>query len=416
MKPKVVISTGVGRLHFVETVESLPAGQVDCSVISGWVPSKSMMVILGWLPIYGSNRSLADRLKPRLRFLKTGARVHSLFLPEFERLYRKLLSKIIATDDLDTATKVWELFGKQSIPFLTGDIFHTRSGAGQGGAIAAAKAKGMKVIVDQSLAHPVEMERNLKDLYHAHGIHFELGPDKTFWQLVLKDCEEADILLVNSDYVKQNFVDLGYDPEKIRVSYLGVRQDFKGLKQDYALAEDGVLRLLFTGGFGLRKGANVIIDAVQELEQRGIQCRVEVAGNGIQGQALLEAYPDSIKQRFTFHGFIPQDDLKALLQRADMYVFPSYAEGCAKSAAEAMAAGLPVICTKETGIPSSEVETHCVVERGSVSALVDSIVDLAKNESRRREIGLAGAVLVAERMTWSNYGQELVELYQELTD
>lgn len=40
------------------------------------------------------------------------------------------------------------------------------------------------------------------------------------------DCEEGDRLLVNSDFVKNTFIEYGFDTNKIDVVYLGVRSDF----------------------------------------------------------------------------------------------------------------------------------------------------------------------------------------------
>ena len=48
---------------------------------------------------------------------------------------------------------------------LDGDIFHVRSGAGQGGGVAAKHLGEGRA--DQSLAYPTEMERNLKSIYEA---------------------------------------------------------------------------------------------------------------------------------------------------------------------------------------------------------------------------------------------------------
>lgn len=73
---------------------------------------------------------------------------------------------------------------------------------------------------------------------------------------MVSDCEKADVVLVNSDFVKQTFIDTGFDPNKIKVAYLGVRNDFFGLKHDYSI--DGKLKILFTGGFGFRRVLNML--------------------------------------------------------------------------------------------------------------------------------------------------------------
>ena len=412
---KVTLSTGQGRLHFVETSQALCAVGLDHDVITGWIPMRSPPWFVNLLgPLVGRDK-LHQRLSLRRAISESGASIcRGLFWPE---AYMQMLYAIARCgwyDRSKASVRGWEAFGHATTCHLDGDVFHVRSGAGQGGAIAAAKRKGMKVVVDQSLAHPAEMEHNLKPIYEATSERFTLGPSDPFWKVVLKDCEQADVLLVNSDYVKQTFVDQGYNPDRIVVAYLGVRRDFLDLKDSYALEEDGNLRLLFTGGFALRKGADLIIDAVAKLDAAGVDCLVEVAGHANEGRRLLQAYPTHIHEKFIFHGFIPQDELKALFKRADMYVFPSAAEGCAKSAMEAMAAGVPVICTAETGTPVEVGSGRRIVPRGDSQALADAILELGRDKAMREHMGRVGSHYVRTHLSWKDYGGRLMEIYTDL--
>lgn len=175
---------------------------------------------------------------------------------------------------------------------------------------------------------------------------FNMGMDNQLWKEIVEDCNAADILLVNSFFVKDTFIDAGYDVNKIRVVYLGVRKDFFSLKQDYTIHTP--IKILFTGGFGFRKGAEYLLRAMQELEKREIKYECIVVGNNSEAHLLLQKYP---AKHINLVGFVPQDDLKQYLAESDIYLFPSLCEGCASSGMEAMAAGLPVIATIESGLP-----------------------------------------------------------------
>jgi glycosyltransferase involved in cell wall biosynthesis len=411
---EVILSTGQGRLHFVETAEALRSAGITPTVLTGWVPlrmPKSFVDALG--PLVGRDR-LHQRLSVRRRIYDAGCPVKALAWPEAYMQMRYALSRTGLDDQSKASAAGWKAFGRASIPHLKGDIFHVRSGAGQGGAIAAAKARGMKVIVDQSLAHPAAMERNLRRVYEKHELHFNLSANDTFWKLVLKDCDEADCLLVNSDYVKQTFVDEGYPAEKIVVEHLGMRSDFVGLKQNYSIPDDRPLRLLFTGGFALRKGCDVLIEAMRLLDEAGVECELVVAGHAEQGKRVLNAKAPHLKEKFKFHGFLPQEQLKALLREADCYVFPSYAEGCAKSAMEALAAGLPVICTEETGLPEIEPALYHRVPRGDAGALVQAIQTVATDANIQSSLGQASCAYIKNQMQWTTYGQILKNIYNGL--
>ncbi len=103
-----------------------------------------------------------------------------------------------------------------------------------------------------------------------------------------------------------------------------------------------------------------------------------------------------------------------LLKRADMYVFPSAAEGCAKSAMEAMAAGVPVICTSETGTPVEVGEGRRIVPRGDSQALADAIAELGRDIAMREHMGRVGSHYVRTHLSWKDYGGRLVEIYTDL--
>ena len=91
------------------------------------------------------------------------------------------------------------------------------------------------------------------------------------------DCEEGNRLLVNSDFVKNTFIEYGFDANKIDVVYLGVRSDFFGLEKSYELT--GPLKILFTGGFGFRKGAEYSLRAMQKLDELKVDYEYIVVGS-----------------------------------------------------------------------------------------------------------------------------------------
>jgi glycosyltransferase involved in cell wall biosynthesis len=74
---------------------------------------------------------------------------------------------------------------------------------------------------------------------------------------------------------------------------------------------------------------------------------------------------------------VPQDSLKDYLAKADVYVFPSLAEGGASSGVETMAADLPVIPTWESGLAITHGESGWIVPEKSVEKLVNAIHALA---------------------------------------
>ena len=84
------------------------------------------------------------------------------------------------------------------------------------------------------------------------------------------------------------------------------------------------------------------------------------------------------------HGHLPQDDLKSFYKFRHV-CFPSYCEGAAQSLKEAMAAGLPVIATEQSGAPIVDNENGIIISDDSTMHIVESIELLSKNIELRKK-------------------------------
>lgn len=399
---KVILST-FGPLHLMKSAEALSI-YVDIKIIQGWIPSwwnKWMFIFLDRIVGYKLSKTIKKRTPEGLNAVNIG-----IGLPEFYLWLSKLHINI---KDLNLKSAI--LFGKLSKKYIRdAAVFHVRSGSGLGGAIEKAKEQGMKVVVDHSIAHPLFMDIQLKNEFEKNNLPFNMGMNNRFWKSVIDDCSKADILLVNSDFVKETFINAGYSSDKIRVVYLGVRDDFSSLKKDYVIK--GPIKLLFTGSFGLRKGGEYILKAMSILDDIELDYTLTVIG-GISGsEDLIKAYQS---KKIIFKGVVPQDELKKYLAESDIYVFPSLCEGCAQSGMEAMKAGLPVIATNESGLPIINNEDGIIIESKNEKAISDAIIRLYNNESFRKKIGV-NALNKMKNFTWDSYARNVFQIYNEITN
>lgn len=397
---KVILST-FGPLHLIKSAEVL-SSFVDIKVIQGWIPkwwNRWLLLILNKVVGYKLTKTMKKRTPTCLKGRNIG-----IGIPEFySNFYRRVLRDELAN------VKAAVLYGRLSRKYLKdADIFHVRSGSGMGGAIENAKKNGMKVIVDHSIAHPAFMDRQLRKEFEKNGALFAMGIDNSFWQGVLADCDKSDLLLVNSQFVKDTFVEAGYDEKKIRVVYLGVRTDFNRLKTDYTIGD--TIKLLFTGSFGFRKGGEYLLEAIKILNSRDMLCELTIVGGTGEATEMLDRYNlPNVK----VVGMVPQDELKVYLNNADIYVFPSLCEGCAQSGMEALAAGLPVIATRESGLPIEHGKTGFIIPSKNEQAIVDAVISVAADSVLRNNIGCNAAEMMI-RNTWNNYAKEVCKLYESL--
>jgi glycosyltransferase involved in cell wall biosynthesis len=228
---------------------------------------------------------------------------------------------------------------------------------------------------------------------------------------VLRDCADADLLLVNSDFVKKTFVDEGYPAPKVRVAYLGVRKEFFDLKRDYSI--EGPVKILFTGNFDIRKGVRILLEAIRSCRRSGLDLRLELMGNLGNGASLLQ--PDD-GQFFTHTAFAPLQQVCAAFARADLFAFPTFAEGSSRSGMEAAAAGLPIITTENCGLPLEHGKSAIYVPVNDSDALAEAISQLSSQEGLRERIGRNAMRTVTEHYTWTHYGHQVAEYLQEAVE
>lgn len=398
---KVLLST-FGPLHLIKSAQFL-LNYVDIDVVQGWIPTNNQK----WLVELTSSfmhRDLKKSFSKRIPECLNG-RNYGLAIPEF-CLWAGKKNSFLRT--IFTPQFASGLYSNMSRKYINThyDIFHVRSGNGRK-AIEYAKQMGLKVVVDQSIAHSFYIDRVLRPDYERYNMY--CGYRSDFWLSLLDDCKNADMILVNSDFVKETFVEEGFNPDIIKVAYLGVRSDFLNLKKDYKRGD--TLNILFTGGFGFRKGGLYILQALQRLDSMGVDYKFTVVGAYADEYEILKKYSP---KHIEYKGFIPQDELKCYLSEYDIYLFPSLSEGCASSGMEAMAAGMPIITTRASGLPIEDKVNGLIIPSKDIDAIVDSILKLSEDESLRESLGKNASKLIAHNYSWNDYARTVFNFYVDL--
>ncbi len=148
------------------------------------------------------------------------------------------------------------------------------------------------------------------------------------------------------------------------------------------------------------KGHRYLLEAVHRLKQRGVHCRLTVAGSGplltdLQKACELLAIEDCV----SFVGQLPHDDLLRLYQdgKVAVVVLPSVDlggglhEGIPVTLIEAMASGVPVVATRTGGIPELLGDgAGVMVPGGDSAALADAIEEVLHDTDLRNEIAKRG--------------------------
>lgn len=169
--------------------------------------------------------------------------------------------------------------------------------------------------------------------------------------------------------------------------------------------------LLFVGDF-YRKGLATVIEALPLLQTPRI--RLLVVGRGEEAAFHARANALEVDHQLIFTGFQP--DVVPYFAAADAFVFPTRYEPFGMVVTEAMAAGLPVVTTRQAG--AAEVITegqdgYLIDDPDDARALASRIDALFEDDARRAEMG-AAARRTAARYDWDYVARETLAVYERL--
>jgi poly(glycerol-phosphate) alpha-glucosyltransferase len=109
---------------------------------------------------------------------------------------------------------------------------------------------------------------------------------------------------------------------------------------------DGDIVFLFCGQMIARKGLDILLNAFRELESNA---RLLLVGREAELSVLLAPLPVAVRDRITYAGFQPPEELPRFFAKADVFVLPSRYDGWGVVVNQALGAGLPILCSDQVG-------------------------------------------------------------------
>lgn len=213
----------------------------------------------------------------------------------------------------------------------------------------------------------------------------------------------ADYHLVASSFSKGALEYEGIESTRIFVVPYGVDEDkFVPATRNY---NEGILNILYVGEVNQRKGILQLLEAAKAIHQPNI--KFNIVGDGV------ESYPDLFKpyeQYVTFHGPAYFEKLLKHLEANHIFLFPSMGDGFGLVLLEAMAAGLPIIASKNSAGPDlvNEGKNGFLIEPGNTDNLVKCIMWCYNNMDKLPEMS-SNARESARQFTWDNYKGGIVD-------
>jgi len=211
----------------------------------------------------------------------------------------------------------------------------------------AARRLGYRTLeLESASAHVCQFAERLRQA--STLLPYEPSPvGKATIRRVLREYAAADVIWVTSRYSFDSFVAAGVPPEKLRVRQLRVPSRFRPAT---VRSPDGVFRVVSTGSITPGKGTPIVVEAFRRLDGPAELVLVGYTRSRGMRRWLAAAIAADPRVR------VESGDPLPWLQRADAYVHPSFQDGFGYAPMEALACGVPVVVTEDTGMGEHVVE------------------------------------------------------------
>ncbi|MHB9073701.1 MAG: glycosyltransferase family 4 protein [Desulfobaccales bacterium] len=226
------------------------------------------------------------------------------------------------------------------------------------------------------------------------------------FELDRQEWESADFIFCASEFVAQGLTGLGVPKERIRVVPYGLEVARRRLERQ-AWDAHRPLRVLFLGRVTLRKGVQYFSEALRRLNSTRVEARI-VGPVTVSPEARrqLQGVAEVV-------GPVTRAEVDRHYAWADLFVFPSICEGSAGVNYEALAAGLPVITTPNSGSVVRDGVDGFIVPIRDAAVLAEKIGFLASNPDMVAWMS-QNAQERSKEFTWEKYGGRLVTAIQEI--
>jgi glycosyltransferase involved in cell wall biosynthesis len=225
----------------------------------------------------------------------------------------------------------------------------------------------------------VSANPHLRRLARQHGLARRSYPLEGSWatrllERNLAEYEQADRIYYASEYVRSSFIEEGAPEESlVRFPLTPDPRYAPGAREPAPRFE-----IVFVGSLSVHKGVPLLIDAVRRLPDLDLGLRL-VGGWGTPG---MRRFVERARVADGRIAVCPGDPLPHLRQ-ASLCVHPAYEDGFSYAPAEALAAGVPVIVSEDTGM--NELITPgrdgLVLPTGDLGALVEAIEAAYRGEA-----------------------------------
>jgi glycosyltransferase involved in cell wall biosynthesis len=232
----------------------------------------------------------------------------------------------------------------------------------------------------------------------------------------------ADCVITVSEFSKSEIVRwFGIDPNKIIVIYSGISSEFgrvndrvqiEAIRVKYGIEGE---YFVYTGIYKARKNHAGLLRAFRSFLAGGRDASLVLVGPLRDGEGVLRrlSHELGISDRVVYTGFVDDSELRLLYSGAVAYACPSLYEGFGFTVLEAMACGIPVVCSAETSLPEVAGNAALYADATNAEEFGQGLYQVLVDSSLRDRLVRSGRTNL-ERFSWAKTARETLNVYHDV--
>lgn len=239
------------------------------------------------------------------------------------------------------------------------------------------------------------------------------------YKVVIKAAiNRAEKIITVSDFTKKDISSVykNIPEDKISVTYEAcdkpVNKYFE--KEKGALDFYGIIKpyIIYIGNVYPHKNPERLVLAFKEISESGIGL-VFVGGEDYFYKRLKNFAAENGVGNVVFAGFVPDNEMNILLKNATAYIRPSLYEGFELPPLEAMAEGVPVLCSNHECALEILGDSALYFDGGNVKSISEAILKILNNKNLRQEL-IAKGYRQVKKYSWEEMARKTQKIYQEI--
>lgn len=336
--------------------------------------------------------------------------IKSIFIKEIiERTLLKLKLDRLLSKLYFFINFIFEYISSHLISYSKTDIIVSWSGVAEKSFNKAfMKKKKIIKILERGSSHILFQNKILSEEYEILGIKKKIIDQKII-DKEIREYDLADYIFVPSMFSKNSFVENGIDIKKmLKVPYGVNLEEFFRVDQ-----KPRDFTIISTGQISVRKGSIYLLKAFESLNLKN--SKLIMVGN-IENELKNHLKQFFLNPNIVFVNHVKQKYLRKLYNNSHLFVSSSLEEGLAMVQPQAMACGLPIICTTNSGGEEivDEGQNGFICPIRDANYLKNKIEFFYENRKQLKIFSENSYQKAIDELSWEKYSEKVYNEYKKL--